>query len=181
MARVKASGIMTVRQLLAQRGAELLRAFTARLSPETLKAFQTAVATSWISFPAEAEIFDAAAALLFPGDGQGLRKLGAAVAQIQFTGVYKAFLMVASVSFIVKRVATIWNTIYDSGQARVENLTNRGGVLVATGLPDQLPTQREYICGFLTRLLEFAGAKNIRVTKLENDPQAWKWLFAWEQ
>lgn len=180
MARVKASGIKTIAQIVAERGPAAEREFTAKLTPETLKTLQNSGSTSWIPFPAEAEVFEVASALLFPGEPQALRSLGYEVARRQFAGIYKVFLVVASVQFVVKRVSSLWDTIYDSGQARVDGFTAHGGTLVASGIPDQLPVQREYICGFLTGLLELTHSNNIRITKDEGDPQAWKWKIAWD-
>jgi hypothetical protein len=180
MAKVKASGVMTIRQLLAAQGQDGEQRLWSRLSPGAMNEAQNAGATSWISLPTEAEVFEVASELLFPGDLQRLRKLGHAVAKVQFQGIYRIFLLVATVEYLVKRVSRMWDTIYDQGTARVENFTPHGGVLVVEGLPDQLPVQREYICGFLTALIEFTPAKNVRVTKDERDPQVWKWLLRWD-
>jgi hypothetical protein len=180
MAKVKASGVMTIKQLLSARGPETEQRFWSRLTRDTLGALQNAGAMSWIPFPVEAEVFEVASDLLFPGDLQRLRKLGHAVAKVQFQGIYRIFLVVATVQYLVKRMSQMWDTIYDQGTARIEDFTPHGGVLVASGLPEQLPVQREYICGFLTALIEFTPARNVRVTKDERDPQAWKWVLRWD-
>lgn len=179
MAKVKASGVMTIKKFLAARGADLEQRFQARLSPETRTLLQNSGAMSWIPFPAEAEVFEVASDLIFPDDPLRLRKLGREVSRDQFQGIYRIFMLVATVQYLVKRVSQLWDTIYNEGAARVENFTGHSGVLVVTGLPDQLPVQREYICGFLAGLIELTQAKSVRVTKDERDPQAWKWLMQW--
>ncbi len=180
MANVKASDALIIKQMLTERGADLLPACLNRLSLETQKMFLTSVATSWMPVTAEAEILQAAAEVLFPGDTHPLRRLGIEVGKIQFTGVYRVFLAITSVSFIVKRVPLIWRTMYDQGEARVENMTAKSGTFVATGLPEQQPAQREYICGVFAAVMELTGARNIQVLKEENDPQAWKWHLTWQ-
>lgn len=181
MPGVKASGILTIKKLLQARGGELEKSMAAALGPETRRHYLAAVATAWIPFDAEAEIFTAASGALFPGHSQALRDLGHAVAKEQFRGLYKIFLTVATVEFVVKRTAQIWNTIYNAGSARVEGLSERGGTLVALDLPEQLPVQREYICGYLIALLEMTNVRNVKVRKDESDPLAWKWIFTWEK
>ncbi len=181
MPEVKASGILTIKKILEARGPEAEAVFTAALSAESLKVYRLAVAPSWIPFAAEAEIFEKASETLFPENPQRLRRLGYEVAKIQFKGLYKVFLLMTTVDYVVKRTAQIWGTIYNSGSARVEDVNDYGGTLIAQDLPDQLPTQREYICGYLIGLLEMTNVRNVRVRKDESNPRAWKWIFTWEK
>lgn len=178
MAKVKASDMLIVKKLLQEARVEpkLLAACPA----DVLRTYQTAGATSWIELAHEAHCLEIAARVLYGGDPEGLRRLGREVARHQFRGIYKVFLAIPSVEFIVKRVSSVWRTQYDEGEARVEDLSHRSAVLVAAGLPDMTPVQREYVCGYLQGILELTGAQQVRVSKQELDPQAWRWSLSWE-
>ena len=67
----------------------------------------------------------------------------------QFTGIYKFFLRIPSVGFIIKNATATWNTMNDKGTVRVESITSNGGLLVLSDLPELSAVQREYICGVL--------------------------------
>jgi len=68
----------------------------------------------------------------------------------------------------------------DKGTCRVDGLTSNGGTFVISGLPEQTAVQREYICGVISCVLELTGVKNVKVVKVENDPNEWKWKISWE-
>lgn len=102
------------------------------------------------------------------------------VAGKQFTGIYKLFLRIPSVSFIVKNVSSTYNTLMDSGKARIDDLTSNGATFAISGLSELTSIQREYISGVITCILELAGAKNLNVVKVENNPQEWKWKISWK-
>ncbi len=180
MAKVKASDVVTVRKLLLDRGAEVEAQARAVLSPDALAVFARVHPTDWITLGQEAEILGAAAPLLYPGDGAPLPRLGQEVARIQFSGIYKIFLLIPTLEFIVKQVSKAWKTLYDQGEVRVEDLTPHGGSLVALGLPDLTRVQRDYIGGYLSGVLSLTGAKHIRVSCRDADPRAWKWTLEWE-
>lgn len=178
MAKVKASDLLIVKKLVQEAGVEAK--LLAAVPPDVLRTYQTSGATSWIEVAHEAKCLETAAEALYAGDPLGLRRLGREVARHQFRGIYKVFLAIPSVDFIVKRVSNVWRTQYDQGDARVENLGPKSGELVAFGLPDMTLVQREYVCGYLQGILELTGAKNIRVSKQDSVPQAWRWLMTWD-
>lgn len=180
MAKVKASDVVIVRKLLVGRGAELEAQVRARLSPAAFSVYQKALTTEWIELGHEAEIFSVAAQLLFFGERSPLQRLGEEVARIQFSGIYRIFLLVPTLEYVVKQVSKAWKTLYDQGDVRVEGLSGKRGTLVAQGLPELSRIQREYIGGYLSGVLSLTGAKNVRVTRQENDPQAWKWTLEWD-
>ncbi len=155
-----------------------MAALLARLSL-TRQHFPSLTAGEMLPLEQEAEILQAAAEALYPGDPQGLQKLGEEVAKINFSGIYKPFLMIASPEFIAKRIAGIWKTFYDQGGAHVENFHGKSGTVVATGLPELTSVQRRYICGYMAGVLHLTAVKNIQVVVQEQDPQAWRWLISW--
>lgn len=179
MANVKASDVVTVRGMAVEKGAETVQRITAALEPEVARLFQQTSATVWIPFAAEGAILQAAAGVFYPQDPRQLETLGREVARRDFTGIYKVFLSMATVAFIVKRAGLIFRTFYDGGDIRIENLASGRGSFVIVDLPDLTAVQRRYIGGFLTGLLELTQAKDVRVTRDEQDPRAWRWHLTW--
>lgn len=178
MANVKATDTVIIREMFKGKEKDLNTMLTT-LKPETLKIFHTTLSLNWIPLEIESEIIQASARLLFPNDMRPIFKLGHEVAGKQFTGIYKFFLRIPSVTFIVKNVSASFNTMNDQGSARVDDLTSGGGTLVISGLPEMSAVQREYICGVVTCVLELTGVKNIKVDKIENDSAEWKWKISW--
>jgi uncharacterized protein (TIGR02265 family) len=179
MANVKATDTVIIREMFKGKETDL-NTMASSLKPEIFKTFQTTLSVNWIPLEFESEIIQAAARLLFPKDPRPIFKLGHTVAGKQFTGVYKFFLRIPSVSFIVKNASASFNTMNDKGSARVDDLSSKGGTLVISDLPEMSIVQREYICGVVTCVLELAGAKNIKVEKIENHPVEWKWKITWD-
>ncbi len=179
MANVKATDTVIIREMFKGKENDL-NTMASSLKPEIFKIFQAALSVNWIPIEVESEIIQAAARLLFPKDPRPIFKLGHTVAGKQFTGVYKFFLKIPSVSFIVKNASASFNTMNDKGSARVDELTSKSGILVISDLPEMSVVQREYVCGVVTCVLELAGAKNVKVDKIDTNPNEWKWKISWE-
>jgi hypothetical protein len=179
MANVKASDIVIIRDMLKERGDNNLNAMSSVLKPEVFTLFKTTLSVNWVPLATEAEILQEASRIFFPGDARPLFKLGYKVASKQFTGIYKLFLRIPSVSFVIKNVTATWNTMNDKGSVRIDGLTSNGGLFVISDLPELSAIQREYICGVISCILELTGVKNVRVDKVENNPHEWKWKISW--
>lgn len=177
MANTKASDIFTLKKKIREQGVE--QNLLSRLTPEAAKIYLNSAANSWVPIAGEAEILNAAASLLYPREASPLRHLGHEIARINFSGIYKVFLLVATVPFLIKRVPQIWGTLFDQGEAKVENLAGNSGTLVVRGMSELQAAQREYISGFIIGLLELAGARQVQVAKIESNPQAWAWKIKW--
>lgn len=179
MANVKATDIVIIREMLKEKGAENINALAPALRPEIFQIFKSTLSVNWVPLEMEAEILQGASKLFFPNDPRPLFKLGYKVAGKQFTGIYKIFLRIPSVSFVIKNVSATWNTMNDKGSVRVDGLTSNGGMFVISDLPELSAVQREYICGVISCILELTGVKNVKVDKLENNPSEWKWKISW--
>ena len=180
MANVKATDIVIIREMFKEKGDEDMTALASVLKPETFKILKTTLSLNWVPIEIEAEILQEASKLFFPNDPRPLFKLGYTVAGKQFTGVYKFFLRIPSVGFIIKNISSTYKTMNDKGAARVDELTSNSGTFVISGLPEQTASQREYICGVISCVLELTGVKNVKVVKVENNPNEWKWKISWQ-
>lgn len=170
---------MKVKALLEKRGG--LENLQAKLSPEALRIFNSATDDQWLSFPIEAEIYEAASHILYPYDPCRLRQLGYEVASLQLQGVYRFFLTIATVEYLIENVNQIWRTLFDSGSIRITHVTETGGCLEVGDLPDLTRVQREVMGGFLTAMLEMTNVKNVTVALDDSRSQVWKFLVRWER
>lgn len=179
MANVKASDIVIIRDMLKEKGDRDINTLASALKPEVFKTLKSVLSVNWVPLEVEADILQETAKLFFPNDPRPLFKLGYTVAGKQFTGIYKLFLRIPSVSFIIKNMSSTWNTMNDKGVVRVDGLSSNGGTFVIAGLPELTAIQREYICGVISCILELTGVKNVKVEKMHNNPYEWKWNISW--
>lgn len=179
MPKIKGTDIVTLKKYFAQKGKETEEAFLSRLSEEDRKIFQKTVATSWTDVTIQTRIYDVAGDMLFPGDPNAQEKLGHLLADKAYSGVYSIFLLIPKTTYVFKRAAAVWSSYHDTGAACLENVQPDNGDLVVTGYPD-LPKQiRQGIKGHVTVLLTKTGAKNIKVTLDESNPEKWVWHVKW--
>jgi hypothetical protein len=180
MVSIKNTDIAGLRDILRGHGAAAEAAVMARLSPASRQLFESALAFQWSPLERQMEIFEAAGELLFPGSEDRAFRLGRLLAERAYGGVYKAFLRIPSVRFVMGRAAQVWSSYYDGGEAVVENVGENGCELVVRGFPDFPATMREQLRGHVSILLERTGVKRYSVTHLDADREAWRWVITWE-
>lgn len=180
MANVKATDIIIIREMFKEKGDKEINALAPVLKPATLKTLQSVLALSWVPLEVEAEILQETSKLFFSADPRPLYRLGYKVAGKNFTGIYKFFLRIPSASYIIKNISSTYNTMMDTGNARIDAYTDNGATLLITGLPEMTFVHREYICGMIACILELAGCKNVTMVKAENNPNEWKWVISWK-
>ncbi len=182
MARIKATRYMLMRNLIQERGPEFARRFRARLDPKERERLDTSLPVSWVDFkdiPAQGDMVTVAADMFFPGRADGIQQVAAMLAKAGLSGIYKIFLMIPSVEFVIHRVAKLWHTYNDTGDASVEDFRGTSGTIVVRQFPDMPPKHRQYLEGYIAGVLELTRAKNIKIDRDETDPQAWKWNVRW--
>jgi hypothetical protein len=179
MIKVKGTDIKSLRKLFERRGAEAEKSLLRRLSPEIAHLYQHSLPISWNPMDDQVKLYEEAAPVLFPNDASALRRLGYAMADETFGGIYKMFLAIPSLSFIIGQAATIWKQYYEKGQASVETFKEGNKVSRVTftvrAYPELPRSLREAICGYLQFLGEAAGEKNLAIKIDETDPQGWRW------
>jgi hypothetical protein len=175
MPKTKGTDVMALRKLLQARGPEFEQTFKAALTPELAELYRTILHFTWTPVEAQTALYAAAAAALFPGHPEPMRELGRAMARLTFSGIYKVFLRLPTLAFVMSRTAQMWRTYYDAGEASVEDFTGRSGSLVVRRFPELPRQMREVVCGHLQVLVEATGAKQVRVLLHDQDPEAWRW------
>jgi hypothetical protein len=179
MAQVKATDFDALRKLLKKLGKAKETAFVQSLSPEHAELYSKAIIFDRLPVEEHARFLTATAAFLYPGHPRQLEQLGRDLAERTYTGVYRVFLRIPTVVYLIKRAAAVWETYYDTGEATVESIQSGSADLVVSGFPDLPEALRRSTTGHVQVLLEMTGARDVRVEHDDNDPQAWRWAASW--
>jgi uncharacterized protein (TIGR02265 family) len=180
MFKTKASDISILRGVFREKGSIIEKEFLQELDSETQWIFHNASANDWIAHDVEAKIITAAAKVLFPHEDHPLRALGHHLAKITFTGIYKAFIGLAKISFMVKRAPLMWRTLNDKGELVVVLLEANRATLQIQNNPEFSLSELQFDCGYIIAILELTGAKNVRISENYQNPLAWEWQFSWD-
>jgi hypothetical protein len=184
MNQVKGTGFLIIKKIVRDRGPATEKKFLESLTPQERVAWDTdkILAISWNPLPSKPEgsgLYEAAQAL-FPGDpNHALRELGRVMAKEGLPRFYQIFIRIPTVQFIWKRVAALWRSFYDTGDAVMENPGPRQATFVLRNYPEYPPYMREYLCGYFIGMGDLVGLKTMVVRKDETDPRAWKWHLQW--
>jgi len=180
MAKVKGSDITGLRKLFKERGAEVEDAFRHQLSPEQQSLYTGLLATEWVLLEDWLQLLRSAVGFLLPKDPEPWVSLGKALARKSYTGVYRIFLRIPSVKYVVSRAATIWSTYYDTGTVSTTSPEPKHLELVVEDFP-ALPFEfREAARGHIMVLLELTGARTHRVDPDYTNSSAWRWTIEWQ-
>ncbi len=179
MALVKATDYGAVRKLAVKRGKDFEESFVAALSPEHAKAYRQVMVFDWLAVEEHARFLTEAASLLYPNHPLQLLQLGRDMAELTFSGVYRVFLRIPTIPFLISRAATMYKTFYDTGEATAECLQPGRADLEVRGFPEKPQALRITTTGHVQVLLERTGTKGVRVTHRDGDPQCWRWSAHW--
>ncbi|MCK5242421.1 hypothetical protein KAR34_08210 [bacterium] len=181
MAKTKGGNIVFEREFLRKHGKETEQAFLEKLNAEEINIYQKTLPISWVPIEAAAKIFEMTAATLYPGDAQGLQYLGRAQAYDHLTGIYRIILRITTIPFLIEKTAKLWKNYHDQGRAWSGVGRNKNSAfMIVEDYPDLPETFREMLCGYIAGCMELTGARNVRVTRDNNNPDAWKWNIFWK-
>lgn len=180
MELTKGADVIALRKILAEKGEAVEQAFLQKLTPELVELYQGIMATSWTPVDKQMAIYTAAAEALFPGQPEHMANLGYALAQKTFTGIYRIFFRIPSIAFIMKRVATLWRSYYNKGDASVENVKSKSLELVVRNFPELRRKMLEVAKGHSRYIIELTGARHVHVELKDDEPEAWRWIMRWE-
>jgi len=179
MNNYKGTGAVFVRKLIASRGPEFEQRFLARLNPAEVAIYHQTFEFDWIPIEVITRFFEVAAPLLYPGQMDGLRMIGQQMARDNLRDIYRILLRVATVPFIIGQSARLWQTYHRKGRAVLERSEPNLMRFVVRDYPDLPERFRECLCGYIMGLMELVAARDIRVLKYSDAPEAWSWKIAW--
>jgi hypothetical protein len=179
MALVKATDFDALRKLLKQRGKDAEANFVQALSGEHAQMYKRVMAFDWNPIEEHAAFLTAAAEVLYPKHPQPVEQLGHDLAECIYSGIYRIFLRIPTVVYLISRAAAVWRTYYDTGEAKVENVADKSADLVIRGFPELPVAMRQATTGHVQVLLQRTGAKEVSVSHQDSDPDAWRWTTHW--
>ncbi len=178
MHRVKATDILALRNMFAERPAEELRSLYELLDEETRRLYDEALPVDWCDGAELARLHTAAAGVLFPMRKSALADLGEAMALRSYSTVYKLVLAIPSFSFVVKQAGALWSSYHDAGVATIEDRTDRALQLVVRGAPELPLPLAQVVSGTIRALGQITRTKNVRVQE-GGRREAWRWSIRW--
>lgn len=180
MFKTKGTDVVALRQILKERGTEQEQAFLAKLTPDQAELYRSSLAFVWNDVDLQVAVYRVAASVLYPGDPEGLKRLGWEMARRSYRGVYRILLRLPSTQFVMDQAAKLWTTYFERGRAAVEEAAPGRAVFVLRGYSELAADMRQIVRGNITAAAETTGARNVRVVHVDTDPQAWKWVIQWE-
>ncbi len=179
MARIKGTDMVILRQLIKQKGENAEREFLTKLPQNLRDRYGIILTTSWTDIEEQSNIYEAAANFLFPGQKNNVSKLLCEVAKKSYSGIYRIFIKIPTITFIIKTAAKLWTTYYDRGRAFVEDISQSSLTFTVIDFPELTYTLREATNGHIQSLMEMVGNRNIKVDRDDSNPNNWKWHISW--
>jgi hypothetical protein len=164
--QVKGTSLIATERFIKERfGTAGFEKFKAALSPEARALFGAPVlAPNW--YPADPGFFEPMEKLcreFYGGDARGARELGRFSAVDGLRGVYKIFVRMASVDYILKKTANIFASYYRPGKLEVAQVAGRRITLRMSDIARAHPLFEERVCGWLEGALQVCGQENYKV------------------
>ncbi len=179
MALTKGSDVLALRRLIDQQGPAREAAFLASLGASVAELYAHVIATSWSPAVLQSALYEEAALFLYPGDADGLHRLGRQLAQASYSRIYRAFLLFPTVEFVVSRAARMWRAYYDEGEAEVQRLGPRHLRFRLRHFPEFPRPLQIFLVSHMEVLLELTGARDVRVSEEGLQAGVWSWSLEW--
>lgn len=81
-------------------------------------------------------------------------------------GVYRFFALVLTPTALLSKASQMWSSLYNRGEMRVENQTDRGATIKLLNFPSEIAGCAR-ITGWIERMAEMTGVKNIRIQQTQ--------------
>lgn len=95
---------------------------------------------------------------------QFARRAGREAADDAVKGIYRFFALVLTPTALLSKASQMWSSLYNRGKLHVESQSNHGAVLQLTDVKME-PAACARMSGWIERMAEMSGAKNLRLTK----------------
>jgi hypothetical protein len=180
MAKIKGTDVVSLRKYFATRPDDVQRRFRELLSQEAAGLFDTALSTTWSPVELQSEMYEAAAQALHPNKPNGVAILFHDIAAVSYSGIYRVFLRMPTLAFLISRAAAVWKSYFDTGEACGENAAAKSVDFVVRNFPSLPPAMQQATAGHLQFLVENAGAVQPTVHVVETEPSCWRWQVRWK-
>ena len=161
--RVKGSVLKSRTLFASARGPESLKQYLAALSPETRKHAENGfLVSSWYPMEMFTEMNTVADRVFGHGDLALCLELGRYGCDATLNSLYRMFIRLGSVSYIIKRAAQAWKTHYDGGELVVVEETDHSVTLEIRSVDTPHPSLCLAVRGWIARAGELSGARNVQ-------------------
>lgn len=94
------------------------------------------------------------------------RRAGREAASDAVKGIYRFFALVMTPPALLGKASQMWSSLYNKGEMRVDEQTDNGARIRITNFPSEIAGCAR-VTGWLERMAELTGAKNIRVDQTQ--------------
>ena len=110
------------------------------------------------------------------------RRAGREAANDAVKGIYRFFALVMTPASLLSKASTMWSTLNNRGQMRVENQTDRAATIKLIDYPSEA-IHCARVTGWIERMGELTGAKDVRVRQTKcyalGAPHC-EWTITWQ-
>jgi predicted hydrocarbon binding protein len=97
---------------------------------------------------------------------QFARRAGRDGASDAVKGIYRFFALILTPAALLSKASSMWSSLYNRGQMRIENQTDRGATIKLLDFPSEAAGCAR-ITGWIERMAELTGVKNVRVQQTQ--------------
>ncbi|MBI2395614.1 MAG: hypothetical protein HYV09_38970 [Deltaproteobacteria bacterium] len=164
MAQVKGSGFTGIRSFLDERDPDARQRMRALLSADDAEILEEALAIGWYPIDTYVRVIAAIGPAIGLGSAEGARELGRSSADYDLSKIHRLFLRLANPAYVLEKAGEYWGRFYDVGEWRVTRESPQRAVGELRGFPVPDAAYCEFLVGYIGRMFELVGAKNVRFT-----------------
>jgi uncharacterized protein (TIGR02265 family) len=97
---------------------------------------------------------------------QFARRAGHEAAADAVKGIYRFFALVLTPTALLSKASQMWSSLYNRGEMRVENQTDRGATIKLMNFPSEVAGCAR-ITGWIERMAELTGVKDVRIQQTQ--------------
>ena len=169
-AHVKGTLLLAAIEHLEQtHGREVLEKVVSGLPPEVRSRLRGVVLpVAWFPLETYERLLESAEGVLGEGDGAAALEIGAATAGRDLPTTHRLFMQSATPAMALSRIPQLWRTYHSRGEVEITQVPAGGWRLEIRDLSPDTYLHAMAMCGFYQKLLELAGARDVRVALLSS-------------
>lgn len=180
MANYKGIGLVAIRDVVRKRPPEVEAALLQILTSEDKKMYLSTLPGMLVAIEVGTRVIVSAASVLYPGQTDGVKRLGFEIADHDLKGLYRFVVKIATIPLVIKQSAALWKIYHTQGRAWTESEGDRQATFYVAEYPDLPERFREMLSGYIQGTVSLTAKKNINVAKNDGNPEQWSWKITWD-
>jgi len=110
------------------------------------------------------------------------RRAGREAASDAIKGIYRFFALIMTPPALLSKASNMWSSLYNRGDLRVSNQTEKGATISLVDFPSELPGCSR-LTGWIERMAELTGAKQVKVVQTKcftKGASHCEWVVKWD-